>query len=278
MSDGSQLEEKDFIQESYNKDPQGTWWLIAFAALTFLTAISIWTLGAYRQGVLNQRQQSSPFYQVTNRQLSLFLYPHSTYMRVHQRSKSNYLPGFDYQNRVGITEGFADKLAIAPPALLHHYHTWQRLLGSHHSARAISVDDFSAFLEENPEWLPDNWPDAPSSYPSLIVKILARQIQSLDKLPLAVKQAFTGWKNYFHEGEEINALDVSKETIQLFLKEHPHFERHYWRNFYLADDESSLYLNKLDSSETSSILPNEQIPPFLKVAIFNWLQRPGLPP
>ena len=53
---------------------------------------------------------------------------------------------------------------------------------------------------------------------------------SKDELPIIVRQAYQGWKNYFEEGPDINVLDPTYAEVNEFLKDHPHYMRNYWRN------------------------------------------------
>ena len=89
-----------------------------------------------------------------------------------------------------------------PPETLFLYHTWDRLLGAICFRRPISAEEFAAFLKDAEEWHPKNWADAPAAYAALVESDFTDDLQ--DRLPLQVRQAFVGWRNYFKEGEEIN--------------------------------------------------------------------------
>ena len=60
------------------------------------------------------------------------------------------------------------------------------------------------------------------------------------------------------EGAQIAALRPTREDITLFVAEHPHYARHYWRN---------IRLSYLEAGEGP--LTPEQLAPFLQAALFN---------
>ena len=124
----------------------------------------------------------------------------------------------------------------ALPDLLFLYHTWSRLLESDYIPRPISPTSFDVFLTQTEEWLPSYWKNAPKEYVSMIEKQTYKEmgdLQSLskDELPIIVRQAYQGWKNYFEEGPDINVLDPTYAEVNEFLKDHPHYMRNYWRQY-----------------------------------------------
>src|SRR5271154_2343172 len=99
------LQEKDFIQESYTKNPFPIWlWFFIVITITAL----LWGGGSWYTKRMNQEIRSSPFLQVTNRQLSLFLWQFPEYMRANARTKNGYLPGFQYQEKISVFPDVAD--------------------------------------------------------------------------------------------------------------------------------------------------------------------------
>lgn len=270
MAKEEKLTEDQFIQEPYAKDPKGTWYLLICALILLMVAGGIWGLNTWRRQALQERLEQSPFYQVTNREMSLFLWQHSEYMRVNSRSKAAYLVGFDYHNRVGLNLESSEKIVVAPPQLLHRYHNWKRLIGSVSFDRSPSVEEFRRFLEGAPEWRPENWKHAPSDYVQILESLNSREKIDFSSLPLEVRQAFCGWKNYFEEGDAINALEVNAGSLREFLTLYPGYARHNWRNFYLDPEGNNWYLTQLEQLNDSEVVSAEEVPAFLKVAIFNW--------
>ncbi|MEX2305105.1 MAG: hypothetical protein WD595_02830 [Waddliaceae bacterium] len=49
-----------------------------------------------------------------------------------------------------------------------------------------------------------------------------------------------------------------------FIRRYPHYARHYWRNVYPD------YLKSDLTPEASNTLSKEEIPPFLRVAFYNY--------
>lgn len=249
------LNEKDFIHEEYGKNPFLFWkWLLIILLLTCL----FYAASLFYFSTLSKQYHESPFLQVTNREISLFLWQNPSYMRVHAKNKNGYLPAFQYAERIGLDPSYAEDYVIAPPELLFLYHTWKRLLGNILISRSIRAGEFQLFLIASPEWLPRYWPAAPSKYIKLIEglsQFSKDHILNAD-LPLAVQQAFVGWKNYFFEGSQINSFAPSKEFIQDFLAQYPDYARPLWCNIvgnhYLLDFEQS------------------SLSPFLRAALFNF--------
>jgi len=84
-------------------------------------------------------------------------------------------------------------------------------------------------------------------------------------LPLDVRIAFQGWENYFKDKEAINQIKVTRKQLQEFLESHPHYARNYWRNIVPN------YL-KGHGEEDSELSPDE-LTPFLRTALFNYVQK-----
>lgn len=66
-------------------------------------------------------------------------------MRVNSKTKSGYLPGFQYIDKLSIEPNMADLYAVAPPELLFLYHTWNRLLSPEFITRPIQLSEFKEF-------------------------------------------------------------------------------------------------------------------------------------
>jgi len=269
-----ELLEKDFIHEPKNTHGFPFWiWLFLLTV-----ALSVfWGLGNWYSDKINLLFRESPFLQVTNRDISLFLWQNPEYMRVNAKEKGNYLPAFKYIDKVTIDVAYSDQYASAPPELLFRYHTWNRLLKEEFTERPISVGNFLDFLSYAEEWQPNYWPDAPKEYIQLVESLSTTKVDDLSKLsinelPLEVRIAFQGWGNYFNEGEAINSIELSQKQLKDFLNSHPHYARNYWQNIlkdaipnYLKSTEAGLQSDEMrvSSNELSS---------FLKVAIYNYLQ------
>ncbi len=270
----NELQEKDFIQDSLMKNPLPAWiWLVV---ITCLVAV-LWGGSSWYSKFMSTEAAQNPFLQVTNREFSLFLWQFPEYMRVNSSSKTSYLPGFQYENKVSLIPAEADKYVVAPPEVLFLYHTWNRLVHSEFVYRSISAQDFKEFLEYAEEWLPQNWPGAPNGYTSFI-KTLPQANPSLDlntlteaELPLVVRQAFLGWKNYVKEGDAINAVRPALQEIDQFLTKCPHYARNYWRNI-VASSYPDYLMNTLLNAPKDKILGNDEVAPFLRVALYNFIQ------
>lgn len=268
------LQEKDFIQNSLRKNPVPAFiWLVVIACL----AAILWGGSGWYLKFLTKETEQSPFLQVTNRQMSLFLWQFPEYMRINSDSKSSYLPGFQYENKISLFVEQADKYVQAPPSLLFLYHTWSRLVKDEFSYRPIAINEFQKFLEDAPEWLPQNWPGAPKGYSDYLAS-LPQKSRSLDlkilseaELPLEVRQAFIGWKNYFKEGDAINSIQPTLQDINQFISKFPHYARNYWRNIMLNSYPNYL-ISTISNGPQDQTLANDEIAPFLRVALYNFLQ------
>lgn len=263
MDSKPELQEKDFIQEEYGKNPFPFWFWLAMLALVTLL---IWGTGSWFANTLQREVKKGPFLQVTNRDFSLFLWQNPEYMRAHSKNKTGYLPGFQYQNKVSIEPGKAEEYVIAPPETLFLYHTWHRLISNEYTPGPVVVSEFREFLEYAPEWLPENWPDAPRDYAKTVSLLLNNGQQPPEELPQQVIQAFMGWKNYIKQGEQINKVRPTYGEMKTFLERNPHYARHYWQNIV-----GPKYLKSLTpQSNNNNSIPVEELSPFLRVAFFNF--------
>lgn len=268
------LSEEDFIQNRWSLSSMPFWlWLFLIAAI----ALVIGGTKGWYDGWIKQEKTHEPFLEVTNRQFSVFLWQFPSFMRRNASQKNGYLPGFlSTQENVDLEN--SENLVSAPPDLIFLYHTWHRLLAPEFIPRPILVAEFNEFLQQLPEWQPQNWKDAPEGY----VKLIESQPDSKENLqnlpesvlPMMVKQAFQGWKNYFKEGDKINDLKPTFAQLITFLKQYPHYARPYWRNIDLIHHQfiagpHYLYDMLNENFAPDAMVPHEQLPSFLKVALFN---------
>jgi hypothetical protein len=263
------LSEKKFITESPNPYPFWMW----LAVITLVAAV-IWGVSSSYESGMQRQVKQAPFLQVTNRDLSLFLWQFPEHMRIYASVKDGYLPGFEYRdNKVGIVSNQAEQYAIAPPGVLFLYHTWSRLLKDAVILRPFSYQQLSDFLQYAPEWIPDQWPAAPASYRNLVEKIPMMSAEELSKtvpaLPNAVQIAITGWHNFFKEGPAIEALTPTYQQVQDFLQRYPHYARPYWRNILMSQRPQYLEAFSKGSYKADDLVPINEMAGFLKVAIYN---------
>jgi len=267
-----ELKEKDFIQEQgFKKDPGAFWiWAAAFCAFMVL----VWGGTSWYGEQLEEQVEENPFLQVTNRKMSLFLWEFPERMRQHVRERENYLPGFEYQERVGLRPAQAERFAMGPPELFFLYHTWDRLLAGYFFERPIPRTEFMEFLNSSLEWRPENWPEATPEYASLVRGIKFNRTEDLaalpeEELPQVVRRAFQGWKNYFLEGTLINRTFPTFGEMRDFVKRYPHYGRSYWRN--VVAERYPRYLEQLARGDydPAATVPYEEVAPFLRVAFFN---------
>jgi len=270
-----ELSEKDFISdEGYKKNPFPFWlWIFLLAAIS---AIVLGGNGWY-QDKLASIFKANPFLQVTNREMSLFLWQNPEFMRVNSKQKVGYLPDFQYLEKISVDPSRADNYVVAPPEIIFRYHTWKRLISGEFISRPIPIQEFRDFINYAQEWQPTYWPAAPEEYAAMIESLATSQIQDLSilsvrALPQSVRMAFQGWKNYFKEGEAINHLQLTVAQVEEFLKDHPPYARNFWRN--VVEDRYPDYLRLLMIShpDEASSFPKDQLTPFLKVAIYNFLE------
>ncbi len=269
-----ELAEQDFINEGYSKNPFPLWaWFVVL--IIFLGAL--WAGSNWYNGKLNLMVRSSPFLQVTNRQLSLFLWQNPEYMRINAKEKGSYLPAFHYLDKVTVDIAQADHFAMAPPELLFRYHVWDRLVRVEFSPRPIPKKDFMDFLSYAEEWHPRYWPDAPAGYIKLVENLASNPADNLATLPVAVlptdvRIAFEGWTNYFKDAEAINEIQPTYSQMRAFLEGHPHYARNFWRN--IVATVAPAYLSSVTSAQAKgdSLVPVDDMTSFLKVAVYNYLK------
>lgn len=262
------LQDDRMINENYKQNPYSFWMIIASLVLIIAAFLS----GRYwmEEGEIEKRAESGPFFQVTNRQFSIFLWYNPEFMRVNVSTKRAYLTGFQYREKLNIEPGMANQLAVAPPHILFFYHTWARLVGKKIPLRFISASEFQAFLRYSEEWQPKYWEDAPEEYVRLINSLDQQSEADLrDSLPYEVAVAFQGWKCFFEEGTEINRVLPKVGEMRQFLKLHPFYSRNYWKN--LVGNEYLKSLNEDDSNSTRS-LKTEELTGFLRVAYYNYIK------
>ncbi|MFA6916914.1 MAG: hypothetical protein WC222_10995 [Parachlamydiales bacterium] len=265
------LDESKFIRESYSSDPFPPWiWLAVIACI----AAVLWGSANWFQQERTESIEKSPFLQVTNRQMSLFLWQFSEYMRPNVPVKEGYMPGFNYtEGKVSIIPGEAENIVAAPPEVIFLYHTWARLLKPETIVRTVTLDTFKEFLQVLPEWQPENWKDAPQSYKDLVANldtIKADQFAAKSRsLPLEVEIALIGWLNYFKEGGQIDSTVPTYEEMEDFLERHPNYNRNFWRNIVYKTHPD--YLIKIANGKfdpKAKVNPRE-IAGFLRVAFYN---------
>lgn len=271
----TKLSEKDFIQEGYSKDPFPFWiWTAIIIAILALA----WGLKGLLLPTVNPADYGS-FSKVTNREFSLFLWENPEYMRSQSKNKSAYLTGFQLPPKVNIKPGESEHLVIATPDALHMYHTWHRLLSKKDHGRKIPKDEFKKFIAYAEEWQPQNWDAAPDGYKSFFDSLeggeqLPDNLATLDRdsLPDIVRDAFTGWKNFFMEGNQINESRPSYREMEEFLSTHPEYDPSLWRN--VLEERYPKYLESFNAtiSDPDALVPNEEMAPFLRVGYFNYAQ------
>lgn len=266
-----ELEEKDFIHEEYKRNPYPFWiWFIVF----ILFAALVWNGRFWVQEYMTKHISSDHFLQVTNRDFSLFLWQNSEFMRVNAKSKTGYLPAFQYINHVTVEPELADQYVVAPPEVIFRYHVWDRLLRKEFIPIPIPLEQFKDFLKEAEEWQPIFWPQSPKEYRDFIASLPNSTENDLASLPLTtlpqeVRIAFQGWKNFYKKGEEINQLQPTYNEMAQFISSYPHYERSYWRNILL--ETKPQYLKSLsDDSHSDEKIPQEELASFLKFAFYNF--------
>jgi len=264
----AELQEKDFIQEGFSKNPKPFWaW---FSLVIFISLLFVLSFASYFNLLVDQYDKN-PFLQVSNRQMSLFLWQNSSFMRVHAVEKNGYLPAFEYIERIGLNPEYADEYAIAPPEVFFFYHTWKRQIASYFFPRKIPAKEFQAFLQQAQEWLPGYWKMAPKGYKEMIARILNMGDEDLNLLPesilpIEVRQAFIGWKNYFIEGEKIEHYRPTNKALSMFLQKYPNYNRPFWCNIV-----GERYLKNLTDKPSlqDKKVPLQELSPFLQVALYN---------
>jgi hypothetical protein len=269
------LAEKDFIQEGSTLGSLPVWIWIFLLSLLIISVLGTWN---WYQSYSQDKKDERPFLDVTNRQFSVFLWQFPSFLRVNAPIKTGYLPGFE-TNAEGVQLSAVENNVSAPPDLLFLYHTWSRLLEPYYIPRSIPSVSFDEFLNQTQEWLPIYWKNAPKEYVSMIEKGTYKEMEDLkalsnEELPVIVRQAYQGWKNYFEEGPDINAMEPTYGEVKEFLSQYPHYARNFWRNIEIVAKQKvagSDYLFSLihpvDNSDEK--VPKDQLSPFFKVALFN---------
>lgn len=274
QKNGGELNEDEFIVESYSARPRLFWMMFLF----FLSVVVLfWAITSLFRESMEEQFKKKPFLRVTNREISLFLWQFPEYMPQHVQEKTGYLPAFNFKERLGVEVEDADKYVQAPPELLFLYHTFARLLKGDYIPRPISRGEFLEFLKKQPEWRPENWSEAPPAYALWLNNIRHFEGDNLDNLPteafpIEVRRAFQGWKNYTMEGESINTLRVSYSQLEKFLSLFPRYRRNYWQNIAAPRYPKYLISYTSGSFTPSEEVPKEEITPFLRVALFNFIQ------
>lgn len=266
----SELPEEKMINEGYKKDPGNFWaWILIAAAISALIWGTLSQYTSYMQDTLKPR----PFLQVTNREMSRFLWQNPEFMRAHVSVKSGYLPAFSVGEEMRLDPSVANDWAVAPPEVLFRYHTWQRLLGGIWFSRPIPAERFLAFLKAAPEWSPYYWKEAPSSYAEFLASLdhnstLDLAALQLGTLPIEVRIAFQGWQNFYDEGKQIAAMQPTFAEVKRFVELYPTYGRNLWQN--IVDTDQGRYLGSLAThAADEALVPREEIPPFLRVALYN---------
>lgn len=266
------LKEEDFIQEGYRKNRYPFWfWAIG---LTILAAL-VWYFSIRQVEKVNEFKASRDFLRVTNRQFSLFLWQNPEFMRINAKRKSGYLPAFQYLGEVTVEPELADGWVTAPNEVLFRYHIWNLLLGYAYFSRPIPQQEFLEFLKQDPQWEPKYWKDAPDEYKELLQLIEGgNTFENLNllntrEMPMMVRKAFQGWKNYKLEGESVNAVEPSYSELNFFLAENPNYSRSHWKNI-LSDTQPNYLLS--EGMRGSAKVPRDQLSPFLKAGLYNFLQ------
>lgn len=265
----SELPDNKLIREG--KSPLPAW---LYLALIAVAAMLIWGGGSWFYNKKLSLQETRPFLQVTNRQFSLFLWQFPEYMRANVSSKSGYLPGFQYGDKIAIEPGKAEEFVQAPPQVLFLYHTWNRLISDEFAPRIITNKEFHQFLDYCQEWKPQNWKEAPQEYKTLVESLdkLGDKELPLISIPKEVQIAFIGWKNYFFEGALINLIKPTYGEMDEFIKKYPHYARNYWQNIVKNGKPDYLKIQFSGKGESKAEMPDSELAAFLKVAFFNYVQ------
>lgn len=240
----AKLKEKDFIHEPKKgeKLPLYIWFLVLI-----LFALFGWI---YMNYFRTAPAEKPPFEQVTNRQMSLFLWQNPEYMRPFHQEETGYLPGF-YYDHPGMKPEKADDYAKAPPELFFRYHLWERLIKQEAVDKPVAREELVRFFQEVSEWAPGNWSEAPEGYGDFKEPIF---------LPLEPRIAFFAWKTLLLHEDAFNEFHPTKEQYQLFLQDHPHFARNYWQNTYPD------YV--VSEGDGEGVIPLSEMPLFLKLSLF----------
>jgi len=259
----NKIKDSELIHEGFRKNPRPFFiWLVLLAIMIVGIAAVQWGLKAF----LEEKICESPFNRVTNREILPFLWQNPRFMRAHVKKKTGYLPKYQYLDKVTVEPEFADDFVVAPPQVLFLYHVWDRQIGDLYIPRPISPEEFQDFLDYAEEWKPKYWDEAPDDYIALVQSLPEKSGDLNDQLPLKVKQAFQGWKNYTKEGQEIQMIRPTAGEMDEFLQKYPIFSRNYWKNV-----STDRYLRSYSNGELQEgdPIPKDELASFLMVAIYN---------
>lgn len=261
MATKPELDEKDFIHEGIGEDPYPfIFWLIALVIL----GIFSWGISDWYDRYLEKGFKKAPFLQVTNREFSLFLWQNPEFMRIRVSDKASYLPAFNYIENLSMKPEMAEDYVIVPPDVLFKYHIWEMLLKDEVPVQKVYTKDFREFLQFAPEWTPEYWKAAPKQYLDTLINLPKNREETLD-VPYPVQQAYTGWKNFFKEGDLINTFQPSYKLLRQLLIRYPHYTRNYWQNLIPRYLYSTIH-----PYEDDKIIPKDEIPSFLRSALYNY--------
>ncbi len=257
--------EEKKIRPLPNPMPLWLWILIIVGVFAFL-----WT-GLNRIAISIADKREITFSKdITNRDISLFLWQNPKYMRIFAIKKSGYLPGFQSKGRVTPNLATVDDVAKGTQELIYLYTTWKILIGDYQNMRKIAVSEYQEFLSYAQEWYPQNWKKAPEDYRYLIEELDTLDIEDMQSLPLSTfpkgaRNAFFGWKNFFKEKEQIDQQIITFSDMLNFLEKYPNYSRNHWRNIYPKYLEG--FLEK--SVDLQKQIPEDQMQDFLKIGFFN---------
>lgn len=268
-----ELKEEDFIQDEFKQSPNPYLLAIFFLAIITILITAIHTWYAEHQSAY---RKTSPFYQVTNRDFSLFLLQNPRFLNQNVSNKEAYLPGLQYLKKLQSNLKDADNLVDAPDQMIFYYQTWNRLIDYPPPPRTIPVGEYKDFLSQYEEWTPVYWRNATRDYEELYRQIqngtAPQNLATVSKLALPddAREAFIGWKNAIMEKEELEKFRPTFALLKEFLDKYPNFQRNYWFNILKASDWSYLETISFDKYDPTGNVPEDQIAPFLQIALFNY--------
>lgn len=253
------------LPESSPRKPFTNW--IWFLLLFFLsTSAFLWGISRWQEAILAEKQKIFPFYQVTNREFSLFLWQNPEFFKEYAQLNLGHIAPDD---DILLLPENAEALVSVPSKVLFRYHVWDRLIKRYPVKRSLPTHLFAEFLENNQEWLPRYWKAAPAPYRLFMENRETFSEKELPPLiPLEVKIAYQGWLNYFKEWEEIQQLHPTQGEMESFLDVYPHYARSYWRN--ILRKEKPNYLINLYEEGQHQKLNEDEMTTFLQIAIYNY--------
>lgn len=217
--------------------------------------------------------------QVTNREFSLFLWQNPQFMRQYIRSKGHYLEAWG--DNLTVDPAKADEWVQAPSEALFLYNTWERLISKYYYSRSIPQNEFAQFLKADPQWHPKYWKEAPDRYKELVAwieegtKVGDLKEVSFPELPILVRQAFQGWKNFTKESHAIQELKPTYGQLQTFIEIYRNFRRPLWIN--LLRETRPDYLKPVKAKD-DEIVPDAHMSGLLKIGLYNYLSSTGQNP